>query len=174
MTLSVSLMTYGVTVVGGSFQYGVYGVTDSTGAQKAAMFPAHFVLSSGGALVDPMTDATGQAIKAALASTLAVATPTPAAIVAGQVKIAVTGTPQALPAAALVNGLVVKASVFNQAQSSTYTAAVGGSGVTTLYDGSAGTGYPLAPGEAASFAVANADAVYVVGAASDVFSYEGN
>ncbi|MGU3417787.1 hypothetical protein [Methylobacterium sp. D54C] len=106
---------------------------------------------------------------------LLVATPVPAGIVTGQVRIVTTGTPVQLPSAALRNGLVVKAHMANAPQNPAagYSAAVGPAGVTTQYDG-AGNGYPLAPGEAGSFACANAQAVWVNGTAGDIFAYEGN
>lgn len=119
------------------------------------------------------TDAKSEAIRALLAGTLKVATPTPASIVTGQVKIATTGTAVALPNVALVNGIVVKAKTSNAAQSSAAPGVVGPAGVTTVIDGT-GQGYPLAPGEAASFACSNANVVSVNGTAGDVFFYEGN
>lgn len=97
-----------------------------------------------------------------------------AAPVTGQVKIATTGQAVQLPAAALVNGILVKAKSTNAAQSGSYSGTVGAaSSITTTYDGTGG-GYPLAPGEAASFACSNANFVYVNGTAGDVFSFQGN
>jgi hypothetical protein len=94
-------------------------------------------------------------------------------VVTGQVKIATTGTAVQLPANPLVNGLVVKAKTTNAAQTGSYSGTVGPPGVTTTYDGT-GNGYPLAPGEAASFAVANASDIWVNGTSGDIFSFEGN
>lgn len=119
------------------------------------------------------TDAKSEAIRVLLAGTLKVATPTPAGIVTGQVKIATTGTAVALPNVSLVNGIVVKAKTSNATQTSASPGVVGPAGVTTVIDGT-GSGYPLAPGEAASFACSNANAVSVNGTAGDVFFYEGN
>lgn len=119
------------------------------------------------------TDAKSEAIRALLAGTLKVATPTPAGIVTGQVKIATTGTAVALPNVSLANGIVVKAKISNAAQTAAAPGVVGPSGVTTTIDGT-GTGYPLAPGEAASFACSNANLVFVNGTAGDVFFFEGN
>jgi len=70
----------------------------------------------------------------------------------------------ALPGQALVNGVAVQALSAN-----TQTVYVGASGVT------ASTGYPLGPGQAISFAVANADSVYVLGQnATDVVAFAGS
>jgi hypothetical protein len=101
------------------------------------------------------------AVVTALAATLKVQTPIPAGVVAGQV--AVTTSAAALPADALANGIVVKASASNTA-----TIWIGGSNVTTTANG-----YPLAPGEAMSFAVANASAIYLIGP-SGVAYFGGN
>jgi len=104
-----------------------------------------------------------------------VATPVPAGIVTGQVKIVTTGTPVQLPTFGLRNGIVVKAHVANAPQNPAkdYSGMVGPQGVTTRYDGG-GNGYPLAPGEAGSFACANADNAWVNGTTGDIFSFEGN
>jgi hypothetical protein len=91
-----------------------------------------------------------------------VQTPIPAGVVAGQV--AVTTTAAALPANALVNGIIVKASASNTAP-----IFIGGSGVTL-----SANGYPLAPGEAMSFAVANASALYLISSAAGVAYFGGN
>ncbi len=117
--------------------------------------------------------AKAEAIRALLAGTLKVATPTPASVVTGQVKIATTGTAVALPNVALANGIVVKAKTSNAAQTSAAPGVVGPAGVSTVIDGT-GPGYPLAPGEAASFACSNANLVFVNGTAGDVFFFEGN
>lgn len=97
-----------------------------------------------------------------------VQTPIPAGVVAGQIRIATTGTAVQLPGNALVNGIALKARTTNAANGF-----VGAAGVTTAYDGT-GTGYPVEPGGAASFATANSSAIWVNGTAGDVFSYEGN
>jgi hypothetical protein len=86
----------------------------------------------------------------------------PPAIVAG-VQIATTGA-VALPAIDLFNGVVLKA-------------AIGNSGV--IYVGPAGvtmaTGYPLNPGDAISYAVANLSAIYMIGVnTTDTIAYTGN
>lgn len=99
----------------------------------------------------------------------AVTTPTPASVVTGQAKIAVTATAVQLGANALVNGLVVKAKSTNSASCGT----VGGVGVTNVYDGT-GNGYGLCPGEAASFAINNSNVLYFNGTAGDIFTFEGN
>lgn len=101
------------------------------------------------------------------------ATQNPSSVVTGQVKIAVTGTPVRLPAAPLTNGIVVRAKSTNAAQSTSYSATVGSAGVTTTYDGT-GNGYPMAPGDVVSLAVADASNLYVNGTAGDVFSFMGN
>jgi hypothetical protein len=101
-------------------------------------------------------------IVTALAATLKVQTPIPVGVVAGQA--AVTTSATALPAAALVNGIVVKA-----AASNTATVWIGGSNVTTSVNG-----YPLAPGEAMSFAVANASALYLISTAAAIIYFGGN
>jgi hypothetical protein len=80
----------------------------------------------------------------------------------GQQTVATTAA--ALPNQALVNGVAVQALSTN-----TQTVYVGGSGVTST------TGYPLAAGQAISFAVANADSVYVLGQnATDVVAFAGS
>ena len=105
---------------------------------------------------------------------LMVATPIPAGVVTGQVRIVTTGTAVQLPTFPLRNGLAIKAHVANaQPDGANRTSAmVGPKGVTMQYDG-AGNGYPLAPGEGASFACAGADTVWVVGTAGDIFAFEG-
>jgi len=107
------------------------------------------------------------AIVTALAATLKVQTPIPAGIVTGQVALTANTTAQ-LPSAALVNGIVIKASANNTAP-----VLIGPSGVTTATDGT-GTGYPLQPGEACSFALANANGVYARSIAAGVLFFEGN
>jgi hypothetical protein len=104
------------------------------------------------------------AIVTALAATLKVQTPTPAGVVAGQLAVAANAAAAALPAAALVNGIVIKASASNTA-----TVFVGGSNLATGVGG-----YPLAPGEAMSFAVANASALYFISTAASVVYFGGN
>ena len=58
MTLTVKPMSYTVTVVGGSFAYGMYQVVDPTGVLSTAAYPGHFVLNATGAPVSPATDDT--------------------------------------------------------------------------------------------------------------------
>jgi len=99
---------------------------------------------------------------------LEVATPTPAAIYSGQIKIATTNTAVALPSQAFSNGLVVKAKNTNVGNGF-----VGPSGVTATDDGT-GNGYRLLPGEAWSGAPANASAVYVNGTIGDIYYWTGN
>lgn len=101
-----------------------------------------------------------------LPATQAVTTPTPAVPITGQQ--AVTAAAVALPSRTLLNGIVIKAKPSNAG-----TVFVGGTGVTTTYDGT-GTGYPLVAGEAMSFAVANLNSIFIVGTAGDVVSFGGN
>lgn len=76
----------------------------------------------------------------------------------------VTTSAASLPNQALVSGVVVKALSANLA-----TVYVGPTGLTTA------NGYPLAAGEAISFAVANADAIYVLGAnTTDTVAFGGS
>ncbi len=103
------------------------------------------------------------------ASASLVQTPVPSIVVAGQVVIATTGMPVQLPSAALQNGIVVKSLTTNSTASQT----IGGAGLTNAVDGT-GNGYVMLPGEAAAFAVANANLIYVNGTAGDVFTYQGN
>lgn len=102
------------------------------------------------------------------APAVAAYSPEPASIFTGQIKIATTGVAVALPAQALVNGVVIKAKSTNAANGF-----VGGLGVTTTDDGT-GAGYRLMPGEAWSGAVLNASLIYINGAAGDVYYYTGN
>lgn len=112
----------------------------------------------------PATEGKQDAMLTALAATLKVQTPTPAGVVAGQLAVAANAAAAALPAAALINGIVVKASASNTA-----TVFVGGSSLATGVGG-----YPLAPGEAMSFAVANASALYFISTAASVIYFGGN
>lgn len=98
----------------------------------------------------------------------AVAGPLPATIAAGQARIAVTATAVCLASAALVNGIVVKALAANAG-----AITIGGSGVNATADGT-GNGYVLAPGEAMSFAIPNANLACINGAAGDGVSFAGN
>ncbi len=68
MTLTVKPMSYTVTVVGGSFAYGMYQVVDPTGVQPTAAYPGHFVLSAGGGAINPATDDTQKQVLAAIQS----------------------------------------------------------------------------------------------------------
>lgn len=93
----------------------------------------------------------------------------PAAVLTGQKAIAVAGTAVAIGSGALVNGVVVKASITN-----TSKVFVGPANVNTT-DSGTGTGYPLSPGEAVSFGVANLSQVYLNGtAAGQYISYAGS
>ncbi len=102
------------------------------------------------------------------APAVAAYSPTPSSPFTGQLKIATSGLAVALPAQALVNGIVVKAKSTNAGNGF-----VGGPAVTTTDDGT-GNGYRLTPGEAWSGAIANASAIYVNGTAGDVYYYTGN
>ncbi len=106
-------------------------------------------------------------ILTALGATLKVQTPIPAGVVTGQVPLTANNIAQ-LPSVPLVNGIVIKAAATNTAP-----VLIGPSGVTTAMDGT-GTGYPLQPGEACSFALANANGVYARSTAAGVIFYEGN
>ena len=94
---------------------------------------------------------------------LPVGTPTPAAPITGQA--AVTTSAVSLGAQALLNGVVVKALTTNGA-----AVYIGAAGVTVA------NGYPLQPGEAISFAVANLSSLYIISAASttDKVAWAGN
>ena len=86
----------------------------------------------------------------------------PATINSGQQAATVSAV--ALPAQALVNGYVLKAMTGN-----TGILYIGPAGVT------AATGYPLAVGEAISYAVTNASAIYFLGTvAGDKLAFTGN
>jgi hypothetical protein len=104
-----------------------------------------------------------------------VATPIPGSVVTGQVKIVTAGTPVQLPTFPLRNGLVIQAGLANAPQNPAtgYIATIGPAGITTQFDGS-GNGYPLSPGEAGSFACADASNTWVNGTAGDIFAFEGN
>lgn len=122
-------------------------------------------------IATPATEGKQDAMITALAATLKVQTPTPAGVVAGQVALtASTGSTNRLqlPANALVNGIVIKAAATNTAP-----ILIGGATVTTATDGT-GAGYPIAPGEAMSFAVANASALYLISSAAGVAYFGGN
>lgn len=87
---------------------------------------------------------------------------------AGQTTIATTNTAVVLGTGALKNGVIIKANISNIA-----SILVGGSTVTTANNGM-GNGYPLAPGEGISFAVANLNQIYITGTAGDFVAYAGN
>ena len=102
---------------------------------------------------------------------LPVQPPMPVGFIAGQGVISTAGTAVRVysAGAALSNGLIVTASPANSG-----TLTVGPSGVTNVTNGN-GNGYRLAPGQSMSFAVANANAVWVNGTASgDTFDFVGN
>lgn len=85
----------------------------------------------------------------------------------------VTGSPVALAAHTLKNGLIITASPKN-----TGVVLVGASGMTATNAG-AGTGYPLVAGQSASVACSDASQVYIVGetgntSATDFVSVIGN
>ena len=103
---------------------------------------------------------TGNPIKTSPASA------NPAAIYTDQQ--AVTASAVALTSQALTNGLVIKAKDTNAGN-----VFVGGATVNTTDDGS-GNGYRLKPGESIAFGVTNANAIYIIGTASDVVYVAGN
>ena len=87
---------------------------------------------------------------------------TPAAIYSGQQLSTLAAA--ALPARALVNGIVITAQLAN-----TGTSYIGPAGVT------ASNGYPLVAGQSISYAVTNLNAVYVIGTnTTDVIAFTGN
>lgn len=88
--------------------------------------------------------------------------------IAGQGKIATTGTAQALQNLPLKNGIVVTARDENSS-----AIWVGSSDVTSTDDGT-GKGYRLTPGQSISFAVENANSVYLIGPVGQIFYYAGN
>lgn len=92
----------------------------------------------------------------------------PSVVVAGQTKVAVTGTAVALPDHALVNGVVVRAKLANVAD-----IYVGASDVNRTDDGT-GTGYKLVAGDVISFAVDNTNVIWINGSANDVVYFAGN
>ncbi len=86
----------------------------------------------------------------------------PAAPYTGQQ--ALTTAAAALPNRALVNGIVVQA-----LSSNTGTVYVGPAGVTSA------TGYPLAPGQAVSFGVTNANSIAILGqTTTDLVAFAGS
>lgn len=89
----------------------------------------------------------------------------------GQKKIAVSGTAVQGPALVAVNGIIVSASPLNTALAAGMGGTVGtSSGVTNVVDGT-GNGVFLPPGGSISFAVANANLLFVNGIANDAFSF---
>lgn len=111
-------------------------------------------------LVDPISDSNPQPVTFP-GRTTANPNVNPTTVYSAQQTV--TASAVALAAQALVNGIVVKAKSTNAG-----TVYVGPSGVTT------GTGYPLLAGEAISFGVTNASAVFIIGTASDVVYVAGN
>ncbi|SHF06120.1 hypothetical protein SAMN02745157_1544 [Kaistia soli DSM 19436] len=83
-------------------------------------------------------------------------------------QIVMTGSAVQLPSRALVNGLVIKARDTNAGNGF-----VGASGVTATDNGT-GNGYRLSPGDAWSGTPTNANQVYVIGTAGDVFYFTGS
>lgn len=90
----------------------------------------------------------------------------PAAVYADQQ--VVTASAVALAGHTLANGVVIKAKSTNVGN-----VFVGSSGVTAADDGT-GTGYRLLPGEAISFGVTNASAIFIIGTLNDVIYIAGN
>lgn len=88
----------------------------------------------------------------------------------GQKKITVTGTQGQGPALVAVNGIIVTASPLNTAFAGGIGGTVGLTGVTNSVDGT-GNGAFLPPGASLSFAVANANLLFVNGIAGDAFSF---
>lgn len=89
---------------------------------------------------------------------------------AGQVKIAVTGTAVPGPNLPAKNGIIVSASPLNAAFAGSVGGTVGTSAVTNTVNGT-GNGAFLPPGSSLSFAVQNANELYVNGSANDAFSF---
>ena len=89
----------------------------------------------------------------------------------GQSKIVSTGVAVRLNGGTsqpLTNGLIITALSTNTA-----TIEVGGSGVTNTIDGT-GNGYILAAGASVSFAVTNANDIYINGTSGDIVSWAGS
>jgi hypothetical protein len=94
-----------------------------------------------------------------------------ATIYTGQAKIAVTGTAVQLPVVAGINGFTVRSKQTNTGVGG--LDCVGPSGVTTTSDGT-GNGDCEPPGSGWAFSVSSSGAIYVNGAAGDVFFVNGN
>jgi len=90
------------------------------------------------------------------------------AMIAGQKAIATTGTQIQLGSGALVNGVIITASINNANPIS-----VGPTGVNNTQTGS-GNGYVLNPGSSLSISVSNLTLVYLNGTSGDFVSYYGN
>ena len=72
MATIVTQVSYTVTVVGGSFQYGAFKVADATSGAVLGNYPGHFALSAAGAPVNPSTEDTQLLLLAAINALLAV------------------------------------------------------------------------------------------------------
>lgn len=129
-----------------SFIFGIQGGSNYTNADPTYPWRQQAVDSSGRAAVIALNPTSGYTAQKA-----------------------VTASPAALTSQALTNGLVIKAKSTNSG-----IVFVGGATVNTTYDGT-GNGYPLEAGEAVSFGVTNANALYVIGTVvGDVISVAGN
>jgi hypothetical protein len=156
-----------VVVTGGSSGGG--SAAQGTAASPSGAWPIYAtvngaaVSATNGLFVNPATGATFPVSgSVSVTGTVNTAASNPSAIYSGQQTCNITVA--ALPAQALVNGVVVKALKTNTA-----TVYLGGSAVTTS------TGYPLAAGEAISYAVANLSDVYLICQnATDVVAITGN
>ena len=92
-----------------------------------------------------------------------------ATVVAGQTKLAASGTAQQLGSNALVNGVVITAPTSN-----TGTITLGSSTVNNWVGGT-GNGYPLSPGQSFAFSVSNTNAIWFNGTVTgDSISFGGN
>ena len=114
-----------------------------------------------------IVDANGRANSSAAPQYIA--TPTPAAVKAGQYKLtAAAASITGGTAVALVNGVTFKAPGSNAG-----SVFIGATGVTTTADGT-GNGFILEAGDSVYLAVANLASVFAIGAADDVLTWVGN
>ena len=98
-----------------------------------------------------------------------IATPTPAAVKAGQYKLTATAASiTGGTAVALLNGATLKAPSTNVG-----TVIIGATGVTETVDGT-GNGFLLESGDSVYLAVANLASVFAIGTADDVVTWLGN
>ena len=131
---------------------GIYGRLSAPLAVTGAFWPAS----------QAVTLSALPALSAGSATIGTVLGPLPASPITGQKTLATSAA--ALPANSLVNGLTVTAFATNSAN-----CWIGAAGVTAT------SGYPLAPGQSMSFAVANASGVFVLGAnGTDKIAFAGN